>query len=477
MAYGLTVDGFVTKTLGLIRSDINTAIRLAFGASVKVNEESIFGQIIGIISAHLAQLWDLAEAVNASMDPDAATGTALEQLCLLTGTLRPQATYSSVTLMLTGDDTSVIPAGTKVTTLSTEQEFETVENTTLDSTDVLTWATATAYAVGDIVNSNDNLYYCIEAGTSEVVGPLPQPPDFEFNGIGSPDPQPFYEIVDGTATWVYLGAGDAVASVVAKATVTGPVAAVTYDIHGEDSLVNAPTGLSGVTNLVDATPGRNIATDAELRILREQELATGGSTPINALRAELLNVADVVSVSVFQNVYDVTNADGIPPHSIEVLVRGPASPSAAFDQSIFDALGNGVAAGIRTHGTSPNDVVGTFVDDEGTAHEMKFTRPENVDIYVDVELIVDPDEYPPDGDDQVKAAIVAYGNAQDVGKDVTAARLIAAIFSVPGVLDVTQCFIDDAPAPAASTTVAISLRQLAVFNTANIDVATTDGVP
>ena len=84
--------------------------------------------------------------------------------------------------------------------------------------------------------------------------------------------------------------------------------------------------------------------------------------------------------------------------------------------------------------------------------------------------IDDPTLYPVDGDAQVKAAIVAYGDAQKCGKDVVASRLSAAAFTVPGVGDVTDIDIGLAPAPASGATLVITKRQLAVFDTSRITV-------
>ncbi len=473
--YGLTDVGFLLKTLGVIRADLNARLRQAFGASLNLGDQSIIGQMTGIVAEHFAKIWELIEAVNASRDPDSASGAALEQICLLTGTLRPPATYSAVSLVLTGDATTVVPAARKITTLSTSIEFETDDAATITAVDP--WADTTAYVVGDRVTHDDQVYQCSTAGTSHATtGPI-GPPDFNHPDTNSA--QAFSDITDGTVHWIYLGPGDGAVDVVASATDSGPKIAAAYDIRGEDAIVDTISGWLGVINLLDASVGSDAATDAQLRILREQELASGGSSPIDALKAELLEVPGVVAVTIFQNVDDVTDADGIPPHSIEALVRGPETPDADFDQSVFDALLAGVAAGIKTHADpAGTPVTGTATDSEGTEHDMAFSRPTEIEIYVDVELTKDPDAYPLDGDDQVKNAIVAFGDAQNTGKDVVASALIGAIFaSVPGVLDVTLLQIDDAPSPSTSTTIAISKRQLAVFDTSRVTVASIDGVP
>lgn len=467
--YGLTTEGFVVKTLGAIRDDINIAIRHAFGSSVRLDDESIFGQIIGIISERLAVLWEHLEAINSGRDPDSAKGSALEQICLLTGTLRPQATYSTVTLTLTGTNATNVPSGTQFDTISTESVFETSALAVLAT--VSDWNDATAYVVGDRVKSNGGAYQCIVAGTSHATtGPGPAP---LFPHPDTSADQEFDAITDNTVTWIYLGDGAAVADVLARSAITGPVVATAHDIRGSESLVSAPPGLSGVINLLDATLGSDIAADADLRILRENELANGGSTTVDALIAEIGDLDRVKSVYVFENVDDVTDSDGVPPHAIEALVRCTETPDAEFDQSIWDALLAGKAAGIKTHG----DVIGTATDSKGTAHTMKFTRPEEIEIYVIITLTKDPDLYPLDGDDQVAQAIVDFGDLQDTGKNAVASSISAQAFKVLGVLDVVTCFIDDAPAPAASTTIPISLRQLAVFDTSRIIVNSSDAVP
>lgn len=457
MSFGLTTAGFLAKTLTIIRDEMGVALRQAFGPSIRLDDESILGQLVGIVAERLAVLWELAEAVNSGQDPDAASGAALEQICLLTGTFRPQATHSVVVTTLTGDNNTAVPAGSKISTTSTGVAFQTTDAATI--VDLNAWVTLAVYVVGDRVSSASRSYQCTTAGTTGASAPSTTSDD----------------ITDGTVHWTYLGEGTGAVDVVATAVNTGVLLAAAGDLT---TIVNAVSGWESVTNLLDATPGRDIATDSELRLLREQELATGGSSTINALRAELLNVSGVTATTIFVNNTDATDADGLPPHSIEAVVRGPDSPSAAFDQSIFDALLAGVAAGIQTSsGTGGTPVSGTALDDQQTAHAMQFTRPTNIPIYVSLTITKDPDTYPTDGDAQIKAAIVAYGDAQNTGKDVVASRIIAAAFSVTGVLDVTACFIDDAPTPTTSTTIPINLRQLAVFDSSRIAITSSNGTP
>lgn len=444
---GLELTGFEPAVLTDIRDQINDALRAAFGPSVDVSDGALLGQLAGIMAERYATLWELAEAVNSSQDPDAATGARLDALCALTGTQRDAAAASTVTLYLTGTNATVIPTGSRASVTGTEAEFETTEGATLAT--ATAWANTTAYVVGDIRRNSSRIYYCISAGTSA--------------GSGGPTTTAD-SITDGTVLWRYVGDGNAYDTAAAECTETGPTVATSGSIITIETPVS---GWTSVRNLLDAELGRDIESDQDLRIKREEELARSGSSPVDALRSDLLDVDGVTTVTLFVNNSDVTNADGVPGHSVEALVQG------GEDQDIFDQLLTSVAAGIGTYGS----VTGTSADAVGTLYDMAFSRPTTLDIYVDVVLVKDPSVYPLDGDDLVKAAIVDYGDAQLAGKDVVASRLLASVFSVPGILDVTTVEIGTAPSPSSSATIAVNLRQLAVYDTSRITVTTSNGTP
>lgn len=452
--YGLTDNGLIIKTLTVIRDELSTRIKDTFGTSVKSdNDRAFIGQLTAIISEIAALVWEQLEVVNSSQDPDKATGAALDALCTLTGTFRPPASYSTVVLTLTGIPTSVVPEDSIAETDSTEVKFQTIENGTI--TLLPSWAGTTPYVVGNRVTNNGNAYQCTVAGTS---------------GGG---PGPITEaavITDGGVTWTFLGTGTGAVDVDARATVTGPNVAVARDII----VISTPVaGWQDVINLLDATVGRDEATDEELRLLRETELAGIGNSPVDALRADLLDLDKVESVTVFVNNTDTTNVDGMPPHSVEALVRPTDPPPAGFNQTVWDALLANVAAGIVTHGT----LTGTATDSQGTIHTMKYSRPTEVPIYIILNVTKDPDEYPDDGDDLIKEAIVTWGDGQSTGKDAVASGISAQAFKIDGVLDVTAVKIGVAPAPTLSVTIPIALRELATYDTGRISVISINGTP
>jgi uncharacterized phage protein gp47/JayE len=132
--YGLTTVGFVPKTYSIIVSELEESFKSVFGASIDVDAQSVFGQMIGILAEREADVWDAAQDVYSAFDPDAATGSALDALAALTGTLREAATHSTVTVTCTGTAGTTIPAGTEFSVAVTGVKFETLADATMDGT-------------------------------------------------------------------------------------------------------------------------------------------------------------------------------------------------------------------------------------------------------------------------------------------------------------------------------------------------------
>lgn len=453
IVYGLTSVGFNPKTLDIIVSDITNTLQLAFGPSVDLSANSILGQLVQITAEEIALAWESVEAVYVSQDPDAATGASLDALAALTGTIRPAATFSSVTLTLAGTPATAIASSTQVAAASTGTVFATVAGTTLGL--LQSWAGSHAYAVGDRVTNGGKCYQCTVTGTSAASGGP--------TGTGS-------AIVDGLGTlvWEYIGTGTAAVDVVANATLTGPLFGAALDVT---VIQTAITGLNTAVNLADASPGSDVDTDGELRGLRVAELALAGTSPPDAIRADLLGVDGVTSVTVYYNPSDSQDVNGLSPHSVEALVLG------GTDQAVGNQIFASVAAGIATVGNTGV----TVIDSSGTSQPIRFSRPVAVPIFITITVKYDATAYPADGDAEIKAAIVTYGDTLAIGRDAVATQLGAQAFTVAGVLDIPRSgseggtLIGIVSSPSTDTTVSISPFQIATYSTLNIVVVSSPG--
>lgn len=444
--YGLLSTGFNPATADEVIEAIKQGLRDRFGASLPVDDSTFEGALASLVGMQIGAVWEASEALAGAMDPDAASAALLDALCAITGTTRDDETNSTAVLTLTGTTGTIVTGGSRVALDSDDEvEFATDEDATLSA--LTAWVNTTAYVVGDRRTNSSRAYVCITAGTSA--------------GSGGPTTTAA-DITDGTVHWRYVGEGTAAVDVDATADETGPVVATSGDLS---VIVTPISGWSSAINLLDADLGRDDETDASLRVKREQELSGGGASTPDAIRAAVLDVDGVTICTVFYNDTDTTDADGIPPHAVEVLVVG------GEDQDIWNALGASVAAGIGMHG----DEVGTWTDSEGVSHAAAFSRPEERTIYVDVVLTKVAATY--GGDDAVKQAIVTLGDALGIGYDVSAYRIGVFVATVAGVFEVTDVDIGVTAAPTTGITVTVTNRQIAVFDTSRITVASSDTIP
>ncbi len=429
--YGLTATGFLAKTLEVLLDEMEEDERVAFGPSIPLGSKTLLGVLNGIVAERWADLWELAEAVNSSQNPDGAADAALDALCLLTGTFRAGATRSTVTLTLAGTPATLVPAGSIVaTTATTDHNFTTDEDATIAT--LTSWVIDTAYVVGDRRTNASRCYECITAGASDSSG-----------GPTTTDA----DITDNDAHWMYLGEGTGAVDVEAHSAEYGEITGAAYDI----SVIKTPVGgWSAVTNLLDADEGYVGDTDEALRVRRETELTTAGTSTPDAIRTALLQVSGITAATVFYNDTDTTDGDGVPPHSIEALITGAGGGTE--DQLVWNCLLANVAAGIGTYGVE----TGTALDAEDVEHTMNFTRTTAIPVYVDITVTYDADEYPTDGDAQIETAITDYGDAQLAGKDAVAASIAAQAFEVDGVLNVTAIAISTATIEAPTTWTALT---------------------
>lgn len=409
---GFTALGFVPQTAADVRDEMEADVRTTFFRGLPLGDKTIFGHLIGMVAERVGNLWELGEQCHSAWDPDKATGIYLEVVALVTGTLKPAATFSTVTETLGGDDGTVVASGSRIATLSTKLAFLTQSTATIVVQ--ADWLAATVYAVGDQVTNLARCYRCIEAGTSA--------------GSGGPATTAA-DITDGTAHWVYLGEGVGTVDVQMSSELTGPIVGVSGDIT---DIKSPASGLKSARNILDATLGRIVASDQELRLLREAEVQGSGSTTKDATRAALIRLTGVTNVSIFTNRSDVVDENGLPPHSFECLVLG------GDDQTIVDCIANNQADGIDTYSYNANS--GFHTDSEGIIQEIFFSRPTDVPVYVDISFQY-LFAYQSGGDAEIKLAVVTAGDLYPTDLDVVADAVGANAYKVTGVKKVTRTLI------------------------------------
>jgi uncharacterized phage protein gp47/JayE len=223
------------------------------------------------------------------------------------------------------------------------------------------------------------------------------------------------------------------------------------------------SGWISVTNASGDTAGLPIETDAELRVRRLLELGARGTGTLAGIRGTVADVDGVIEVKVFENVFDVP-VSGLPGHSFEVVLWD-GFPSQADDDELAEAIFGVKGAGIQAFG----DTVVQVEADDGLLHDVGFTRATGTNIWIEVDLAVDPDTYA--GDAAVEAAIRAEADErQGIGDDVIASRYVCAALDVAGVLDVLELRLGTAASPVGTANIPIGDHAIALIREERITV-------
>lgn len=499
--YGPTSAGWVNKALTTILEEFDAGLKAILGDSAgteadgSIPLDSAAGQIKVLLADAFAALWDLMQLIYASFDPNQATSAQLDALAALTGTVRNQATYSTVTMILTGENGTLLSTGRIVREADSLAQFILPAETgdlTLTNPTLIDRQTLTAYVEGDICSHGSggdlNILVCIVAGTTSA---STTPFSLAFNDT----------VVDGTVTWLSCndyGTSYAYATGSFRAVDTGPVGGAAQQIT---DIFTPVDGWLYAVNALDAVAGRDKESDPTFRARRDAELAgQGGSTPDGILAAvSRVNAGSTdanhqppTTVKVFYNDTDFTDSNGLPPHSCEVLVQGGTTADLA--QAIFNAIG----AGTNSYGNRTDSVV----DSEGRTQSVSWSRPVEVPIYVDAVVRYDSSSWPAGSDllvaEAAKSALLTYTATYPIARDVRVSPLNGAIMRGPsevdatgtavvpattgseavvGLLEVETLFISTSPAPSGATQIPISSREVAVFDTSRTTITASSEEP
>jgi len=477
--YGVTTTGFVRKTLSIIEDELKVSQRDKMGSTLALLASTVFGQLNGIVADKFRELWDVALAVYNARYPDSASDAALDGVASITKALRLVSQKSTVTLdQLYIDDGVTVTTGSAVSAGEQGPWFILAEDVTNATGAPGTFSgEAASLQYGEIVGNADTLdtIQTPISGWSAKVGlTCVNAEPFNLDGMTLT-----LKVDGGAIQTVTFAAGDpwsaadVATQIAADTTGLTSVDANTYpriisDLDGTGSSIEVTGGaanavLGFVTDVIqgfnseDAELGREIETDPDFRVRRTQTVRLEGSGSIEAIRADLLNVTDVIQAIVFENVEDGPDSEGLPAKSIEAVVLD------GDDADIADALWSH-RAGIKMYGTT----IVAKIDSMGFSHDIGFSRPTPVRIYQEMTVLTDPNTFPVDGSDQIKTACVLEGETLAIGEDVIALKHKAVPLTIAGVIDVTIFTIDTVAPAVASVNIDIGSRSLSTWDTGDI---------
>ena len=250
---------------------------------------------------------------------------------------------------------------------------------------------------------------------------------------------PYSGSIDVTATCTTLGAIPAPAGTITK-------------------IITQTLGWQSVTNASAASPGQPVEQDGALRLRQANSTMIPSQTGLAGLVGALLSLSGVKAVTPLENDTDLTDSNGLPPHSISLVITGGNA------QDIANTMLLKKMDGVRTYGNT--SAVAT--DPSGITRTMSWYTPTNVPINITVTL-TPLSNYSTDVGSNIQAAMVNWINSMSPGALVSWSRSYTPANSVGISYDVTSITLGTTGAQA-SADIQLLFSQTPICSMSNVTI-------
>ena len=466
--YGLSADGFKQKRLADIIQSMNSRIADQLGVQISTEANSVFGQLIGVFSYEIADLWEQTAQVYGAMYPHTASGVSLDNASALAGITPISAEETTVVCTCYGTDGTTIPYGSQISSSSNSNiVFQCTDSNavisstsacdvgiTLEEVDAVTYTvTIDGTPHSYTADGTETIAQVLTAIGSTITEVTANVENDVLELTESNQENTFSCSISADLTFEHIGS-----PVTFECTTTG---AITPAIGDLTDIVTTYAGWDAVSNNVPANTGREAESDTALRQRWNNSLYTRSVGMTDSIASALLTLNGVTSAYVYENDQDTTDADGRPPHSIEAVVNGGEVDEIGL------VIWQKKSAGIDTYGSQSVSIN----DSQGFPHTIHFNRPLVVPIYLDIAVTEYPEEsLPPNAQTMIVDAVLNYGNTLTVGNDVILQRFMGAIYqNVPGIGYITVTASTDG-ITYSSTNIQIDARHVATFDPTRVQV-------
>lgn len=200
----------------------------------------------------------------------------------------------------------------------------------------------------------------------------------------------------------------------AEVTVTAQQAgAIAAPVGTVNRIVTPMRGWQSFISTTDAVPGAPVESDAALRRRQNVSQARAAVTPFASIYAELANLDGVQRLKVYENPTGAPDTNGLPAHSISVVIEGGELTD------IAQAIGVKKTPGAATFGTTTQDYEDPA---SGLISDINFflLASSPVKVAVTISALTG---YSSTAVDKIKTAIAAYINGLDIGQAVLFTRM------------------------------------------------------
>ena len=255
------------------------------------------------------------------------------------------------------------------------------------------------------------------------------------------------------------GSIDVTVTAQAAGNLAAPIGSIT-------KIYNPQLAWQSFSNTVEATVGAAVEQDATLRVRQGMSVATPALTIVEAISGAVANVSGVTRSFVYENDTGVTDAKGIPAHSVSVVALGGNSADIAA------AIAKRKTPGAQTYGSTTVVVYDRY----GLATPINYFILALVPIYFSVTVkalagwvATTPAE--------IKTALAAFVNSLKIGEDVYLSQSMASAGLIGTTLGSTFYISDfklgTTPAPSGTSNLAILFNQAASADIENINITVT----
>lgn len=450
----VTSTGLNRKTLQELRVEFENKFKQVFGVTFETAVDSPNGLLISQLALSYNDLWELAQEIYSSLDPNQAVGAALDARAAFNGVSRKPALPCIVDAVLYTDGSSAaIPAGSLARRQRGNLNFALNETVTISRSscdELLIIDNGSAknteyvfhFTFGDVTLNNSTSASNLSVLRTAVnsAGGSATLTDrglivrmFDSSPVGITGAMPSDFIIQSGANGKFT------------AVETGYQ---TCEIGELDTIAVGVSGWNSVYNYVAGDPGEDLESDESLRVRRAAAARARKSRATDpAIEAALLDVPGVSTAIVKSNRGFTTDEDEVPGKAFTSLVVG------GNDNEIAKCIYENQPAGIQSYGNTSVNIT----DSHGIEQQISFSRPTPVYLWVKVTYsLYDEEAFP--GQNVVKDALVEWAEREyTLGKDIISTRINQGLYDVPGI-GVATCAVavtnspDTAPSSASYET-------------------------
>lgn len=201
-------------------------------------------------------------------------------------------------------------------------------------------------------------------------------------------------------------------NVTATCTEDGDIEAEPFSLT---EILTPTRGWQTVTNPEAAVAGNPVEDDATLRQRQAVSTALPAQSPLMSIVAQVANLDGIGRYKGYENDTSAPDADGIPGHSIAIVVEGGVA------QEIAEAIALKKTPGTGTYGDT--DII--VYDEQGVPNTIWFFTLDDVPIELEVDITALTGYVSTTGD-AIIAAIVNAINALEIGEDSYLTKLYTA---------------------------------------------------